>query len=224
MRLNLILSAIVVAIIQVQAQAQQTTQADQEPKPIIYGIVIDASKSIGSQFKEVIEAAKTIVNNNRPGDETFLVRFVDSNHIETLQDFTSDKTALLGALDKLFTDLGQSAVVDAVYVSAQRIAQQTKAGQRRPALILITDGDDRTSYYKQDQLFALLRENKVQVFVIGLVNQLNNRKPLLIKSSREKAVKFLQRLAQESGGRAFFLESSAELPGIANAIVGDLRQ
>jgi hypothetical protein len=60
--------------------------------------------------------------------------------------------------------------------------------------------------------------------VIGLVNQLNNRKPLLINSSREKAVKFLQQLAQESGGRAFFLESSAELPGIANAIVGDLRQ
>lgn len=205
-------------------RAQQSTQPDREPKPIIYGIVIDASKSIGSQFKEVIEAAKTIVNSNKPGDETFLVRFVDSGHIETLQDFTSDKIVLLGALDKLFTDLGQSAVVDAVYLSAQRIAQHTKPGQRRPALILITDGDDRASYYKQDQLFALLRENKVRVFVIGLVNQLNNRKALLSKSSREKAVKFLQRLAQESGGRAFFLESSAELPGIANAIVSDLRQ
>lgn len=224
MKLNLILFAIVVATIPVQAQPQQTTQPDQELKPIIYGIVIDASKSIGSQFKEVIEAAKTIVNNNKPGDETFLVRFVDSGHIETLQDFTSDKTALLGALDKLFTDLGQSAVTDAVYLSAQRIAQQTKPGQRRPALILITDGDDRASYYKQDQLFALLHENKVQVFVIGLVNQLNNRKALLSKSSREKAVKFLQRLAQESSGRAFFLESSAELPGIASAIVSDLRQ
>jgi VWFA-related protein len=205
-------------------QAQQPTQPGREPKPITYGIVIDASKSIGSQFKEVIEAAKMIVNNNKVGDETFLVRFVDSAHIDTLQDFTADKTALLGALDKLFTDLGQSAVVDAVYVSAQRVAQQTKADQRRSALILITDGEDRASYYKQDQLFALLRENKVEVFVIGLVNQLNNRKALLSKSAREKAVKFLQRLAQESGGRAFFLESSAELPGIANAIVSDLRQ
>jgi VWFA-related protein len=224
MKLNLILFAIVVAIIPVQAQPQQTTQADQELKPIIYGIVIDASKSLGSQFKEVIEAAKTIVNNNNPGDETFLVRFVDSGHVTIAHDFTSDKTALLGALDKLFTDLGQSAVVDAVYMSAERIAQQTKAGQRRPALILITDGEDRRSYYKQDQLFALLREHKVQVFVIGLVNQLNNRKAPLSKSSREKAVKFLQRLAQESGGRAFFLESSAELPGIANAIVSNLRQ
>lgn len=224
MKRRLILAAMIVGIAPALCQAQLPTQPDREPKPIIYGIVIDASKSIGSQFKEVVEAAKTIVNNNRPVDETFLVRFVGSGHIETLQDFTSDKTALLGALDKLFTDLGQSAVVDAVYVSAQRIAQQAKAGQRRPALILITDGDDRASYYKQDQLFALLRENRVQVFVIGLVNQLNNRKAPLSKSSREKAVKFLQRLAQESGGRAFFLESSAELPGIANEIVSELRQ
>jgi hypothetical protein len=114
MKLSLILFVIVVAIIPVQAQGPQTTQPDQQPKPIVYGIVIDASKSTGSQFKEIIEAAKTIVHNNKPGDETFLVRFVDSGHINTLQDFTSDKTALLGALDKVFTDLGQSAVTDAV--------------------------------------------------------------------------------------------------------------
>lgn len=68
----------------------------------------------------------------------------------------------------------------------------------------------------------LLHKNKVRVFVIGLVNQLNNRKALLSKSSREKAIKFLQRVAEESGGRAFFLESTAELPGIAKAIASDL--
>jgi VWFA-related protein len=224
MKRRLLHIAMIVGILPALCLAQQPSQPDQETKPIIYGLVIDASKSIGSQFKDVIEAAKTIVNNNKPGDKAFVVRFVDSSHIETLQDFTSDKAALLDALGKLYTDLGQSAVTDAVYVSAQAVAKETKADQHRPALILITDGDDRASYYKQEQLFALLRENKVRVFVIGLVNQLNNRKVLLTKSSREKAIKFLQRLAQESGGRTFFLESSAELSGITNAIVSDLRQ
>ena len=223
MKATWIFVALVLCLVPAIARAQ-SIEPSRELKPITYGIVIDASKSIGSQFKEVIEAAKTIVNNNKPGDETFLVRFVDSANIDTLQDFTSDKTVLTKALDKLFTDLGQSAVIDAVYVSAQGIVKHTKVSDRRPALVLITDGDDRASYYKQDQLFALLRENKVRVFVVGLVNQLNNRKAPLSKSSRDKALKFLQRLAQESGGRAFFLESSAELPGIANAIVSDLRQ
>lgn len=222
---NLMLVALIVSSLHGLAQAQEPTPSHQKPKPITYGVVVDASKSIGSQFKEVIEAAKTIVSNNNPGDEAFLVRFVDSSNIETLQDFTSDKSALLDALSKIYTDLGQSAVIDAVYVSAQRVAQHKKgASESLPALILITDGDDRASYYKQDQLFALLRSTKVKVFVIGLVNALDHRKVLLRKSSREKAIKFLQRLAQESSGRAFFLESSAELPGIADAIVSELRR
>lgn len=223
-RVSLILAAIFMSTVPALTQTQQPIQSEQEPNPIIYGLVVDTSKSMGLHFKEVIEAAKTVVNNNRPGDEVFVVRFIDSGHIETLQDFTSDKTAVLDALGKLFTELGQSAVVDAVYVSAQRLAQHKPSGNlRRPAMILITDGDDRASYYKQEQLYALLRGNRVQVFVIGLVNELNDRKPLLRKSSREKAIRFLQRLAQETGGRAFFLESPAELPGIADAIVSELR-
>jgi hypothetical protein len=76
-------------------------------------------------------------------------------------------------------------------VSAQRIAQQTKETQRRPALILITDGEDRASYYKQDQLFALLRENKVRVFVIGLVNQLKIERRFSAKAPVKRPASFL---------------------------------
>lgn len=83
MRANWILLAIVVGILCGSVQAQQSTQPDREPKPIIYGIVIDASKSIGSQFKEVVEAAKTIVNNTKPVDKTFLgVSSTDSDKEE----------------------------------------------------------------------------------------------------------------------------------------------
>lgn len=223
MKQLLILVAMIIGVATPLWQAQQPTQTD-PARPIIYGLVIDTSKSIGPQFQEVIEAAKTIVNNHKPGDRAFIVRFVASDHIVVEQDFTSDKAVLLGSLGTLFTELGQSAVTDAIYISAEVIAKEAKAEQLRPSLILITDGDDRVSFYKQDHLIEMLRKNKVRIFVIGLVNQLNNRKALLSKSSREKATKFLQRVAEESGGRAFFLESPAELPGIAKAIANDLRR
>jgi len=222
--LSLFVQPSVFVVAQNPSQARQSSQPEQTLNQITYGLVIDNSKSMSSQFREVIEAAKIIVNNNKPGDETFVVRLVDRDRIETLQDFTTDRAAMLNALGKLYTESGQSAIIDAVYLSAQAVAQRKKSGsQSRPALILITDGDDRASYYTQDQLFALLRENKVQIFIIGLVNALDNRKPILSKSSREKAIKLLQRLANETGGRAFFLESSAELPGIADAIGSELR-
>ncbi|HEX7957763.1 MAG TPA: hypothetical protein VF508_12505, partial [Pyrinomonadaceae bacterium] len=58
-----------------------------EEVPITYGLVVDNSGSLRSQIGQVVEAAKTIVNSNKPGDETFVVRFIASDEIKILQDF-----------------------------------------------------------------------------------------------------------------------------------------
>jgi Ca-activated chloride channel family protein len=46
---------------------------------------------------------------------------------------------------------------------------------------------------------------------------------LIRKSPRDKAVNLINKLASETGGRAFFPESISELPQIANEIVRDMR-
>src|SRR5437879_9386357 len=43
------------------------------------------------------------------------------------------------------------------------------------------------------------------------------------KSSKEKAVALLNKIASETGGRVFYPQSISELPQIANEIVRDLR-
>src|SRR6266550_1449963 len=87
----------------------------------------------------------------------------------------------------------------------------------------INGGEDRASYYPEAQLFSRLREEDVQIYVIGFVNELDADKGLIRKSPRDKAVNLINRLASETGGRAFFPQSIAELPQIANEIVRDLR-
>jgi len=62
-----------------------------EEVPISYGMAVDTSQSLRSQIQAVIDAGKTIINSNKPGDETFLVSFISSDKIETLQDFTPAK-------------------------------------------------------------------------------------------------------------------------------------
>jgi Ca-activated chloride channel family protein len=174
----------------------------------------------------VIDTAKTIINSNKPGDETFLMGFISSDKIETLMDFSPKKDDLLDAVDNLYTEGGQSAIVDAVYLAAEHVAEYKKGNmddRRRRALILVTDGEDRDSYYKQEQLFARLREADVQIYVIGFVNELDKESGLIKKSPRDRAVALLNRLATDTGGRTFFPESMAEMPEIANAIVRDLR-
>jgi Ca-activated chloride channel homolog len=197
-----------------------------EEVPISYGLAVDTSGSLRSQLQSVIDAAKTIINSNKPGDETFLVRFISSDKIETVQEFTASKELLMDGLDNFYVEGGQTAVIDAVYLSAEHVSEYRKGDEgdrRRRALIVITDGEDRNSFYKQEQLFARLREEDVQIFVIGFVNELDKDAGLIRKSPRDKAVGLINKLASETGGRAFFPDSVADLPQIANEIVRDLR-
>lgn len=198
----------------------------QEEVPISYGLAVDTSGSLRSQLLSVIDAGKTIINSNKGGDETFLVRFISSDKIETVQDFTASKDLLMDGLDSLYVEGGQTAIIDAVYLSAEHVSQYKKgddSDRRRRALILITDGEDRNSFYKQEQLFAKLREEDVQIFVIGFVNELDKEGGLIRKSPRDRAVNLITKLATETGGRAFFPQSLSELPEIANQIIRDLR-
>ena len=197
-----------------------------EEVPISYGLAVDTSASLRSQIQSVIDAAKSIISSNKPGDETFLVRFISSDKIQTEQDFTSNKELLMDALDNLYVEGGQTAVIDAVYLTAEHVAEYKRGDdgdRRRRALIVITDGEDRSSFYKQEQLFARLREEDVQIFVIGFVNELDKEGGFIRKSPKEKAVNLINKLASETGGRAFFPDSIAELPQIANEIVRDMR-
>jgi|SRR5882724_7719850 len=206
--------------------AQPIFSFTREEVPVMYGLAVDTSGSLRPAFEQVINASKAIINSNKRGDETFLERFISSDKIETVQDFTASKDSLMDGLDNLYIEGGQTAVIDGVYLAAEHVAEYKKSGdddRRRRALIVVTDGEDRASYYNELQLFQRLREEDVQIFVIGFVNELEADKGLIRKSPREKAVILLNRLASETGGRAFFPNSISELPEIANEIVRDLR-
>ncbi|HEX6623481.1 MAG TPA: VWA domain-containing protein, partial [Pyrinomonadaceae bacterium] len=198
-----------------------------EEVPISYGIVVDNSGSLRNQINQVIEASKTIVSSNKPGDETFVVRFISSDEIKIMQDFTADQQSVTDALDDMFVEGGQTAIIDAVYLSSEHAARHKRGNpledKRRRALVLVTDGEDRNSFYKRDQLFESLKENDVQIYIIGFVNELERERGFITKSRRDKAVDLLDRLAKETGGRAFYPNSLTELPGIAEEITKDLR-
>ena len=206
--------------------SQSVFSFTEEEVPVIYGLAVDTSGSLRPAFEQVINAAKAIINSNKKGDETFLERFISSDKIETVQDFTASKDALMDGLDTLYIEGGQTAVIDGVYLAAEHVAEYKKGSnddRRRRALIVVTDGEDRSSYYPEADLFRRLREEDVQIYVIGFVSELDAEKGLIRKSPRDKAVNLINRIATETGGRAFFPQSISELPEIANQIVRDLR-
>jgi Ca-activated chloride channel family protein len=193
--------------------------------PTNYSLVIDNSGSLRMLLDKVIEASKIIVGTNRPEDETSVIRFVSSDKIEVKQEFTSDRALLEDALDGLYIEGGQTAIIDAVYLAAESVSEYERADKerKRRAIILVTDGEDRDSFYKETQLSELLREIDVQIYVIGFISELSAEGGFITRSPQAKAKAFLERLAKETGGRAYFPNGLSELNGIAKDISLELR-
>jgi VWFA-related protein len=87
---------------------------------------------------------------------------------------------------------------------------------------LISDGEDRASYHNTDALVKLLQRTNVQVFVIGIVTQLDDQKGLIRTSPRAAAETLLKRIAEVSGGRVFFPRNDSEILRASAEIAHDL--
>ena len=195
--------------------------------PTNYSLLIDNSGSLRQQIDQVIEAGKTLVGSNRPDDETAIIRFVSSDKIEVLQDFSKNKTDLNDALDNMYIEGGQTAITDAVYLAVERLNQtsspQKDLDRTRRAIVLVTDGEDRSSYYSEAQLLELLKESDVQIFVVGFVKELSSDRGFISKSPQGKAKSYLERLASSTGGKSYFPASASEMNTIAKDIASELR-
>ena len=195
--------------------------------PTTYSIVVDNSGSMRQQLEKVIEAGKILVSTNKPVDKTSVIRFVGKDKISIEQQLTSNKNELNDALDELYIEGGQTAIVDAVYLATQDLESEAKArgvdDRNRRAIILVTDGEDRDSFYQLKDLLALLKESDVQIFVVGLVGDLSSEGGLIGKSPQEKAKAFLEQIASVTGGKTYFPQSVNELPQIGRDIASELR-
>lgn len=206
---------------------QQIEFFSQSEVPTNYSLLVDNSGSLRQQIDQVIDAGKILVSSNRADDETAIIRFVSSDKIEVLQDFSKNKTDLNDALENMYIEGGQTAIIDAVYLAVERLNQTTTPqkdlDRTRRAIVLVTDGEDRSSYYSEAQLLELLKESDVQIFVVGFVKELSGERGFISKSPQGKAKAFLERLGNATGGKSYFPASAAEMNTIAKDIASELR-
>ncbi len=193
-----------------------------DERPLDLAIAIDSSGSFRDLLPYAIDASKLLIQNSRPGDEIFIERFISSDKVETVQEFTSDQNLLLESLKKLKVEMGQSAVIDAIYVAAEHVASHHAGETYRRAVVLITDGEDRASYYSKDWLIEWLRAHDVQLFVMGLLGDLDRQGATF--NAKQKAQDLMHKVAGESGGRAFFPKKVSQLDLTINEIIHDLHK
>jgi Ca-activated chloride channel homolog len=189
-----------------------------EQVPVSLVFTIDTSGSMRSKLDTVIKASSNIVKESRAGDEMAVIEFKDQP--ELLEEFTGDTMDVIDTLQSLVASR-QTAMLDALYIAADYASKEGK--NRRKAVIVVTDGLDKDSYYKFSDVVDHLREADVQVYLIGFTNDLNKDSGIFKKSDKDKAEALLTKLAEETGGKAFYPKEISETHAIAQQISTDLR-
>ena len=125
--------------------------------PLTLGLLVDTSMSQRDALVEERTASQKFLDQmlDQPADRAFLIQF--SRDIELLEDLTSSKEKLRGALDKLgapnFSPQdasggaqrrrgGGTTLYDAIFLASSELMSKQ---QGRKALIVLTDGVDRGS-------------------------------------------------------------------------------
>ena len=202
----ILLSATVLCV---SVSAQKTGDAPSIPAvraSLSYGLVVDNSGSFRLLLDKVIAVVADVIETQGPDDEAFLVTFVDTPKIALRQELTNRKADLHDAAQNMYIEGGQTAILDALKSAADYLDENgNKAPGRTRSLVLVTDGDDRESKTKIDDLLNLLRERQIRVFVIGMSDVRMN-------------TKLIGRLAKDTGGAVYLPKNKAELATAAKEV------
>ncbi len=196
---------------------QEIDKVSREEVPLSFGVVIDTSGSMRSKLQTATDAGLSLIKQMRKDDEAFIAEFKEAS--ELVLDFTKDQRELEEALSELYTSGGTS-LLDAIIATADYAHEKGK--QRRKALIIITDGLDKNSSVKEKEVMEAIKEDEVQVYLVGFINE-DEPAGVFGRSPAKRARELLTRLAEDSGGRAFFPKEISEMPGIATQIAKDMR-
>ena len=174
--------------------------------PLQVGLLVDASNSVRDRFKFEQESAIEFLNQIvRPKyDAAFVVGFDVTP--EVTQDFTDNTEALSHGVRALRPG-GGTAMYDALYFACRdKLAKAGQTGPVRRAIILLSDGDDNQSHVTREESIEMAQRAEVIVYTISTN----------ITGTRNRGDKVLERIADATGGRAFF---PFQLTDVANAFM-----
>lgn len=178
-----------------------------EDLPLTLGVVIDTSGSMYDSLSQAQRAALEFLENIiTTRDRCFAVSF--SDRPELLMGRTSDVGAIAEQLEYLSAD-GMTALHDAVVTSLYYY----RGVRGRRAMVLLSDGEDTSSTLGFREALEYAKRSGISIYAIGLdIGKLDF-------SVRNK----LDELAEQTGGRTYYIREAEELRGVYAQIEKELR-
>jgi len=182
-----------------------------EDIPVTVGLVIDNSGSMKSKHKDVIAAGLSFANSSNPLDQIFVVNF--NEHVTwglpADTPFTDQRDQLRRALSTINTT-GETALYDAI---AAALGHLKLGNCDKKVLIVVSDGGDNASKHSLAQVTEMAKSSDAIIYAIGVFDE----------QDKDQNPGVLKRFAKETGGEAYFPQSSTELASICETIARDIR-
>ena len=162
--------------------------------PLQVALLIDASNSVRDRFKFEQESAIEFLNQTirRSYDQAMVVGFDVTP--EVTQDFTDDPEKLDRGIRELRPG-GGTALYDALYYACrEKLLKIPREGPIRRAIVLLSDGEDNQSHVTREEAIEMAQRAEAIVYTISTN----------VSGTKGTGDKVLERIAEATGGRAFF--------------------
>jgi len=181
--------------------------------PLQVGLLIDASNSVRDRFKFEQESAIEFLNQtvHPRKDQAFVVGFDVTP--EVTQDFTDNSELLAHGVHDLRPG-GGTALYDALYFACRdKLMKAPKSTTVRRAIILLSDGDDNQSHVTREEAIEMAQRAEAIVYTISTN----------VSGTKGAGDKVLERIADATGGKAFFPFQIREVADAFAQIQDELR-
>jgi len=188
-----------------------------EDVPLRIMLVLDTSASVrGMPLTHLKDAVRSVIDGLHPGDEAALMTF--SGTIALRSDWTADRKALHRAIDE--ATAGGATTLHDVAEAALLLRSPTPG---RAVVLMFSDGADTASWLPGEHVIELAQRTDAVVYVVTLARQgrrepgyradfTSGLQPRLDNVSAPVFMeRFVDRLADESGGAVLQADDSAAL-------------
>jgi Ca-activated chloride channel homolog len=195
----------------VDDKPQEITIFQGEDAPVTAGIVIDNSASMRPKREEVIAAGLAFARASNPKDQMFVLHF--STHprfgLPEGTPFTGDVAELEKAV-AAFELGGTTALYDALLTAVSHFRGATYT---RKVLLTITDGGDNSSHVSLTDVLNAALKAGIVIYSIGIFDENNH----------DRNPEVLSKLAEQTGGRAYFPVRISDVTDICVGIAKEIR-
>lgn len=191
-------------------------------------LLLDLSGSTSDKIGLIRKSSKRFVDAARPADRIAIFSF--SADIQAVSKLTNDHNALKKSIDDIEKPSGGTNFWDALRFVLEHVVGQSRAENRRSAVVVMTDGVDNAlpgvfgdgSATSFEDLLKIVQRSDTIVLPIYLDTEKEQDKHGMLKEAYALARQQLAMLAAESGNAVYQARKVKDLEGVYQQVIRDL--